>query len=195
MTTRTTIRRSTAALCAVGVAALAIVGAGAATVIDRFRYSGTSGFSADGCGPVYDVAGTYSGTYKMRVTADGEGFPEQLNYAWRDVWTNRDTKKSFVVWGNGMWHDIKAEQIGTSTVYRFTVVDAGQQFVIEDMNGRVVSRDRGSIRVDYLWDTLGDGQPGGVFLGDDAVRINGPHPADAEGFPFCDIAAGLTAAG
>lgn len=186
------VRRSMTMLVAAVLAALTLIGTSAATVIDRATYSGTDAFADDGCGTVYDVESTYSGTYKMRVTADGEGFPEQVNYRWRDVWTNRDTGKQFVAWGNGMWHDIRAVQIGTSTVYRFTQIDAGQQLVIEDMQGRVVSRDRGSFHVDYLWDTLGDGQPGGVFLGLDSERVNGPHPGYADDFPFCEIAEQLT---
>lgn len=189
-----TTRRSTIALAVIVTAALALVSVASATVILRTTYSGTDAFADDGCGTVYDVESTYDGTYKMRVTADGEGFPEQVNYQWRDVWTNRATGKQFAVWGNGMWHDIRAVQIGTSTVYRFTQVDAGQQLVIEDMQGRVVSRDRGSFHVDYLWDTLGDGQPGGVFLGLEGERVNGPHPGYADDFPFCEIAGQLTGA-
>jgi hypothetical protein len=90
-------------------------------------------------------------------------------------------------------HDITARQVGDGTVYRSTRVDAGQQMVTVDMNGRVVSRDRGSIRADYLWDTLGDDEPGGAFVDLAGVRVNGPHPAHADDFPFCDLAADLTA--
>lgn len=193
--TRSTIRRVTIGLAAGAAAALALVGSSAATVIDRGQYSGADTLVTDECGPTYTVDSTFGGTYKIRVGTDGEGFPEQYNYWFREVWTNPATGKWFVVRGNGIVKDVKAVQVGTSTVYRFTRIEAGQPFVIEDLNGRVVSSDRGSIRWTYLWDTLGDGQPGGVFLGDDPARVNGPHPAFADDFPFCGIAAQLTAAG
>jgi hypothetical protein len=39
-----------------------------------------------------------------------------------------------------------------------------------------VERSRGSLQGTYLFDTQGDNQPGGEFLVDLDLRINGPHP-------------------
>ena len=38
-------------------------------------------------------------------------------------------------------------------------------------------RDRGAIRQTYLFDTLGDGTPGGILLDLLAERVSGPHSA------------------
>jgi hypothetical protein len=55
-------------------------------------------------------------------------------------------------------------------------IDAGQPIRIRDMTGRVVSRDRGVIRETYLFDTLGDDTPGGLYLEQLGLRVSGPHP-------------------
>jgi hypothetical protein len=73
-------------------------------------------------------------------------------------------------------------------------VDAGQPFVIEDAEGNVVVRDRGVVRHTYLFDTLGDGEPGGEFIGETQAAVHGPHSGFADDFPFCEIAAELTGA-
>ena len=59
------------------------------------------------------------------------------------------------------------------------------------MTGRIVSRDRGVIRETYLFDTLGDATPGGLFLETLGLRVSGPHPLLPGGFfdgdAFCAI--------
>jgi hypothetical protein len=95
--------------------------------------------------------------------------------------------------GKGLFHDTKATQT-SGTIYEFVAIEAGQPFVIADSTGKVVVRDRGVIRTRYLFDTLGDGTPGGVFLEAIDISVHGPHPGFAEDFPFCEIAAELTGA-
>jgi hypothetical protein len=56
----------------------------------------------------------------------------------------------------------------------------------------VIAGDRGVIRHTYLFDTLGDGQPGGEFIANLELVVHGPHLGLAEDFPFCEIAAELT---
>jgi hypothetical protein len=58
----------------------------------------------------------------------------------------------------------------------------------------VIVRDRGVIRHTVLFDTLGDGMPGGEFLAETDTDVNGPHPGFSPDFPFCEIAAELTGA-
>jgi hypothetical protein len=59
------------------------------------------------------------------------------------------------------------------------------------MTGRIVSRDRGVIQETYLFDTLGDDTPGGLYLETLGLRVSGPHPLSSEGFfdqdAFCAI--------
>ena len=55
--------------------------------------------------------------------------------------------------------------------------------------GDVVSRNSGAVHVRYRFDTLGDDQPGGNFVGDVDFRVAGPH-ADLFRSP-CEIATPL----
>ena len=123
----------------------------------------------------------------------GQAFLEKNNNFFRDVLTNPDTGKWFVVTGHALFHDIKATQVD-GNIYEFKAVEAGQPFTIEDSNGKVIVRDRGVIRHTYLWDTFGDSTPGGEFIEETQTTIHGPHPSFDEDFPFCEIAAKLTGA-
>ena len=178
----------------VGVVAAALVVAGpaaGATVIQGRHYSGTETSSFDDCGFTLDVVSTFYGDAHLRVDQTGEAFLVKDTFHYRDVLTNPDTGQWFVIRGHGLFHDIKATQV-EGTVYEFVAVEAGQPFVLEDAAGNVIVRDRGVIRHTYLFDTLGDSQPGGVFLEETQTVVHGPHPGFAPDFPFCEIAAELT---
>ena len=54
-------------------------------------------------------------------------------------------------------------------VYEYTVIQAGQPFVVEDSTGRVIARERGVLRYRVQWDTDGNFVD---FLG---VDVRGPH--------------------
>jgi len=45
--------------------------------------------------------------------------------------------------------------------------------VVEDPDGSVIVRDRGVIRRSYLFDTLGNGQPGGDFIEETQAVVHG----------------------
>jgi len=164
-----------------------------ATVIERVHYSDTDEFSFHDCGFTLDVQSEFHGHALLRVDTTGQAFLVKDKFWYRDVVTNPDTGGWFVVRGNGLFHDIQATQV-EGTVYEFVAVEAGQPFVIEDSAGTVIVRDRGVIRHTYLFDTLGDGTPGGEFLGETDVAVHGPHPGFDPDFPFCEIAAELTGA-
>ena len=72
-------------------------------------------------------------------------------------------------------HDVQATHVSGS-IFMVTTIFAGRPMLIRDMTGRVVSRDRGVIRVTYLFDTLGDDTPGGLDLGQLSLQVSGPHP-------------------
>ena len=91
--------------------------------------------------------------------------------------------------GQGVYHDLRATPLGGG-VYEVTAIETGQPFVIEDPSGRVVLRDRGAVRGTYVFDTLGDGQPGGDVLAVTDVVVHGPHPSLDDA--FCEIATALT---
>jgi hypothetical protein len=167
--------------------------AASATVIGQEHYSGTESFSFNDCGFTINGQSDFYGQALLRVDQGGEAFLVKDKFWYRDVLTNADTGKWFVIRGNALFHEIKAAQI-SGTIYEFVAVEAGQPFVIEDSAGNVIVRDRGVIRHTALFDTLGDGTPGGVFLEETHTAVHGPHPGLADDFPFCQIAAELTGA-
>jgi len=168
-------------------------GMAGATVIGQEHYSGSDSFSFDDCGFTLDVESEFHGQALLRIDAAGQAFFVNDKYWFRDVLTNADTGQRFVVRGNGLYHEIQATVVG-GTIYEFVAIEAGQPFVIEDSAGNVVLRDRGVIRFTFLFDTLGDGTPGGVFIEETGAVVHGPHPGFADDFPFCEIAAELTGA-
>ena len=173
------------------VAAASVIGAApaAATVIEPVHYSVTDEFTEDDCGFTLNHVVTFYGQRHFRVDSTGQAFLEKDAYHYREVVTNPDTGQWFVIRAHGVYHEIKATQV-EGTVYEFVLLQAGQPFVIEDAEGNVIVRDRGLIRFSFLFDTLGDGQPGGEFIEDTQFVSHGPHP----GFnvDLCEIAAELT---
>src|SRR5262245_11682520 len=165
-------------------------GAGAPRV-EREHYSGTDEFAIEDCEFPLSVVGTFSGHFRVKATKGGQAFLALDNYRYRDVVTNPETGKWFVIRANGVFHEIKATLV-EGNVYEFEQHDAGQPFVVEDSDGHVVLRDRGVAIFTVVFDTLGDGMPGGEFIEEIDVSLRGPHPGfDAD---LCEIAAELTGA-
>jgi hypothetical protein len=191
------VRRRGAIVGLSAVAATAMlafwVGPAAGTIVERGHYSGTDSDSFDDCGFTIDVASTFSGQFSIRADKGGEAFYVRDTFKFEDVLTNAETGQWFVIRGNVNFHEIKATQVSGS-IYEFVAVEAGQPFVIEDSDGNVVVRDRGSIRHTALFDTLGDGVPSAEFIEETHTVVNGPHPGFEDDFPFCEIAAELTGA-
>ena len=175
------------------VAMLAFGGTAAAKVIGQEHYSGTDSFSFDDCGFWLDVESEFSGSALLRVDKGGQAFLARDTFSYRDVYTNRDTGEWFVIRGHATFHEVEGTLV-EGTIYEFQSIEAGQPFVLEDAAGNVVARDRGMIRRTVLFDTLGDGEPGGVLLEEAVDSVHGPHPGFADDFPFCEIAAELTGA-
>jgi hypothetical protein len=179
-------------IAAVAVAGVGVAPAGA-TVIDhnKFTFSATENL-ADCAFPLTDAI-TISGQSLLRVDPGGQAFFQHLSFTDHEVITNPATGRSFFVDSHELQNDIKATPVG-GNLYRFTTIEAGQPFTISDSAGKVVVRDRGVISRTYLFDTLGDGTPGGVVVGDVVTVVHGPHAGLADDFPFCQIAAQLTGA-
>jgi hypothetical protein len=174
--------------------ALAVCAAPAgATVIHEGTDSGTDHFTDDSCGFTLAVDVSFQTRTQLRVDQTGQAFLEHTIFRTTETVTNPATGGYFYIVHRGLYHEIKATQV-EGTVYEFVAVEAGQPFVIKDASGNVVSRDRGVIRHTFLFDTLGDSQPSGNFIVELSDDIHGPHPAFAEDFPFCEIAATLTGA-
>lgn len=82
---------------------------------------------------------------------------------------------------------LAAPQVGSSgDIYAFATIEARQSFVVRGGEGNVVLRDRGVIRRRVLFDTLGDGTPGGIVVDEEVIRVDGPHPGfDLSEPDFC----------
>lgn len=184
-------------LLGAALGSMALLGFGGAqagaTVIERVHFSGSESFTNEDCEFPLEVESTFRLQAHLRVDKGGQAFLQEAAFSFRDVVTNPETGRWFVVRGHVQAHEIKATQI-EGTVYEFVAIQAGQPFVIEDSAGNVIVRDRGVIRETFLFDTLGDGMPGGVFLESTNFVVHGPHPGLAEDFSFCEIAAQLTGA-
>ena len=94
----------------------------------------------------------------------------------------------FVVHGTAMFKELTGRQV-EGDIWEFTAQEVGQPFVVEDSDGNVVLRDRGRLTFRALFDTLGDGEPGGELIEQELTSVSGPHP----GFfgDFCEIATDL----
>ena len=176
------------ALVICAVAATAVLGgspAGAA-VSERNRFSGTETFTDAPCGTPLDVVSTFAGHEVMRTTRGGEAFRVRTTYSFETVFTNPETGKWLVIHGHGTFNEVRARQV-EGDVYEFVQHEAGQPFILEDSDGNVIARDAGLIEYTVVFDTLGDGEPGGEQIGDAEILLRGPHPGFDEDFPFCEI--------
>ena len=145
-----------------------------ATVIFKEHYSDDYAFSYDCGGTTIEVTGHDDGVAHIRV---GKGdfetaFFAHDNYSYTETHTNPDGD-FLVITGNALFQETRATHVA-GTVFTFSSVVSGQPFTVFDSNGKVLVRDRGSIRETILFDTLGDNMPGGTFI--DSCRSTSPVP-------------------
>ncbi len=181
-------RSRLAAVIALAVlAALAVAAAPvAATVIGRDHYEGTDAWSDDDCGFTEDVTASFHGSVHARVGKgdDASAYFGHEDFWFREVHVRRDGGSTLVISGHGLFQETRAIRVDGS-VFEIRSVHAGQPLVITDGDGRVVARDSGNVVVTVLFDTLGDGVPGGSLVDVLSVRVAGPHTAD--GLDFCTL--------
>jgi hypothetical protein len=165
-----------------------------ATVVDRGTFAGSeSDVPEEVCGIALVRDSTFSGSFRLRVDKQslGQAFFQRTSFEFRDVFTNPANGRSMTFEGKSLSNEITATQVA-GDVYAFTVVEAGQPFTVRDSTGGIVLRDRGVIRHRVLFDTLGDGTPGGVTLDDEIVGVGGPHPGlEQSEEEFCAMVAAL----
>jgi hypothetical protein len=165
-----------------------------ATVVDRGSFDDTEANVPDTiCG--IDVIRTshFSGTFRIRAPKDGggEAFLQRLTLKSHETFVNPANGRSMSIDGNELINELHATLV-SGTVYEFETIESGRPFIIRDSAGRVVVKDRGSIRSTVTFDTLGDGQPGGIELDVVFDRVSGPHPGfDMTEEEFCGVVEGL----
>ncbi len=182
-------RRIGAAAVLVALATGLLAAAAGAKVFERGRYSDTYSDTFSDCGFPIQLEGTVSGQYRFRQGSGktASAFFLRDTFRFRDVYTNTETGEWFVVTGHGTFNEVKATRVEGS-VFKFVQIQSGQPFTVYNSDGELVLRDRGVIRFTILFDTRGDAVPGGDFIEEIDVRVNGPHPGFTD---FCEIATPL----
>ena len=175
--TNRSIRRVLGTAGVLALATLAAALPARAEVILHDRFDGSFSEDFEECGIPLHSDFAFRGTTHLRV---GKGdldslFLLLLRIQTTDTITNPANGKFLVIESNVLERDIHASRVEGS-VFESTSVESGQPFVVRDMNGDVVLRDRGSIAFTTLFDTLGDDIPGGELVAEVDVKVNGPHP-------------------
>jgi hypothetical protein len=184
------IRRSLGLLAVAALALAFLTAPGPALahnleVYDQGHYDDSFSFSYDDCGFPVEVEGRSRGHYRITVVpgSDGQAFLADDHYRYRETHTNTDTGDSVVMWGVGHFKEHRARHV-EGDVWEFIATDTGTPFVVVD-HGKVVLRDHGRIYLRALFDTLGDGQPGGELLEEEVLKIRGSFPSYHPDFDFC----------
>jgi hypothetical protein len=175
-------------LAAASVLALlsAVPGTAHAKPFDQGHDSGTFEGVFEECGLTIAEAGEFTVHFIVREVrgSDGQAFLAQDNYEFRAVWTNTANGKWLVVSGQGMFKELTGTHV-EGDVWEFTAMDVGQPFLIEDSEGNVVLRERGRITFRALFDTRGDGQPGGELIEEEITGFSGKFPTVSDDTVFC----------
>jgi hypothetical protein len=179
-------RRGLVAVVGAAMLMLTLALPASARMFTRERYTDSDAFSYDDCGSVVNVTVEFGGIFQIRTGTgdDASAFFAHDNYWYRETHVRESDGKTIVVSGNGNFIEAQAVRVEGS-IFTFTSVNAGQLFTIRDSDGHVLLRDRGSITETILFDTTGDDEPGGDFLGILDTTFHGGFPSlDAD---FCMI--------
>lgn len=163
-------------LCTLAAALVVGIASADARVVEKLRYSDSESFTDTECGYPLDVVIDFEGQLVIRDTKGGEAFRGSDRYEFRAVVTNPENGKWFVVRGSGLFNEIRAKHV-EGDIYEFVAHESGQLFVLEDADGNVIARDTGRIEYTFLFDTLGDGQPGGEFVTEPDIDLAGRFPS------------------
>lgn len=113
---------------------------------------------------------------------NGQFFPFSNLYNGRTVITNPVNGKSITERWSGFLKEENARLLHDAVV-SYDTKDVGV-YVVRDRQGRIAYHDHGTIIQTYVYDTLGDSQPGGTFLEDPVEVKNTWDPT----FDFCALA-------
>jgi hypothetical protein len=142
------------------------------------------------CDDAYDRESSGHGVFLTKdatPATGGQFFYYQDKYWYQDVFTNPGTGKWAVLRGTGIYKESRYVAQGNG-IFAGHNIEAGQPFVIEDMYGRVVVRDRGLIDVYWVVDTHNDSAPGADPIAEPiVVRVSGPHAGFSDTFDFCAV--------
>jgi hypothetical protein len=171
------MKRIVIGLVAAALLAVSVAASAQATVREMVRFEEEWAFTTDDCGFPVEVSGSATVLIVLREDKNNDkgAFPVMNRFAYTETWTNPETGQWFVIRGHVLFNEVKATHLEGS-IFEFRFVEAGQPFVVEDSEGKVVERNTGLVSGSFLFDTLGDDQPGGEYLADLDLRVAGPHP-------------------
>jgi len=150
----------------------------AAPPYEHVKYSGTDSFTTTDCGLDVSVDVAFNGVLHIRTVkdSDGQAFLAHNNYDTTETITNPANGQQLIIRANGVFHEQRATHI-EGDIWAFEFLDAGT-FTLSDLDGNVLLRDRGVVKVRQVFDTLGDSQPGGEILSEELLSIAGPHATE-----------------
>ena len=157
---------ASALAAAAATTVVAVAGSPAdATVIEKYQERKTPySFTNEDCAVFCTTSPVCSPAASSGRRATGpatETFPILDRHSFVETWTNTGTGKWFSFSANRVFHEVKARPVD-GTIFQFEAVQAGRT-VLVDAGGELVASDSGAVRITFLFDTLWDGQPGGVY--------------------------------
>src|SRR6187431_1719548 len=125
-----------------------------ATVDKQEPYTESYSYEYSDCGYPIEVVGEFTvegGGLRTGKNKTESFFFLRERHSFHETHTNTVNDESFVVRSdNSTIHEVKATQVEGS-VYEVTQLEVGQPFVVEDSDGNLVARDRGSIRYHFVF--------------------------------------------
>lgn len=160
-----------------------------ATLFDRAHFTFADSVQEDVCGIDARIDTDLRGSLVQRYVNDGrdQAFVGHATVNGSDTFTNLANGESFRIEFRIREGDLTGRHV-EGDIYEFTGTTVGVERVV-DGDGHLVLRDAGQFRQTYLFDTLGDGMPGGEYVGDPSESVlRGPHPlSEMDDAAFCDM--------
>jgi hypothetical protein len=172
-----------------GLVAAPAQSTGGGSVYEQDHYDEPYTFKDDGCGFVFKVKGRRWGHFVIRNVpgSDGQAFLNDEEYNIEEVLTNPRNGKRMYISRHGHYTEKTATHV-EGDVWEFIQVDQGRPFTVRNGRRQIVLSDHGKVVFKQVFDTLGDGQPGGDEISRDVVRTpRGSFPSLKPGFDFCKM--------
>jgi hypothetical protein len=164
---------------------LTVAPTASAAPLEREHYSFTDSFSFDDCGFLVEGVVEGEGLFMLKQGHAGDPTPYLFdNYNVTETLTNPENDKFITITHQGLYKDLQIVNV-EGTIYDFVAIESGQPFVVYDMDGNVIIRDRGNLVRMFRVDTLGDDDlSNDVFIeGSFSFIDHGAHPGFT--FDFC----------
>lgn len=162
-------------------------------VYDQGDYDNPYKFKDDSCAFPFKVKGRAWGSYITTIVSGshGEAFLAHNRYRFKEVLTNPANGKKMYTSGRGYFREIEGRH-AKGDLWKFDSLETGRPFVVRDANRNIVLIDHGKIFTTVLFDTLGDGKPGGKEVEETFSKVlYGSFPSREPDFDFCALVSQL----